>query len=268
MITRTAHRRRLAPPLLFVHGSWHGAWCWDVHFLKFFADAGYDTYAVSLRGHGGSGGGQRLRRTRIRHYVEDVARAAGGLPASPIIIAHSMGGFIMHKYLETRTAAGVVLLAPVPRQGAFRAALRLARRTPVAFARSSLTCSMYPAVATPTLAKAAFFSPDMPADDAQTYWGRLQDESFTAFLDMLALDLPKAPVGPVPTLVVGAEKDVIFDPEQIERTAADYGVAAVWAKDVAHDAMLEGAWRNAADIILAWLNALTQASVPSPPEAG
>ena len=20
-------------PLLFVHGSWHGAWCWDEHFL-------------------------------------------------------------------------------------------------------------------------------------------------------------------------------------------------------------------------------------------
>jgi len=20
-------------PLLFVHGAWHGAWCWDEHFL-------------------------------------------------------------------------------------------------------------------------------------------------------------------------------------------------------------------------------------------
>ncbi len=24
-------------PLLFVHGAFHGAWCWDVHFLPWFA---------------------------------------------------------------------------------------------------------------------------------------------------------------------------------------------------------------------------------------
>jgi len=41
-------------PLLFVHGGWHGAWCWDDHFVDFFADAGYRAVAVSLRGHGTS----------------------------------------------------------------------------------------------------------------------------------------------------------------------------------------------------------------------
>ena len=33
-------------PLLFVHGGWHGAWCWDDHFLDFFADAGYRAVAT------------------------------------------------------------------------------------------------------------------------------------------------------------------------------------------------------------------------------
>jgi pimeloyl-ACP methyl ester carboxylesterase len=32
-------------PLLFVHGARHGAWCWDEHFLDFFADRGYACYA-------------------------------------------------------------------------------------------------------------------------------------------------------------------------------------------------------------------------------
>jgi len=32
-------------PLLFVHGGWHGAWCWE-NFLDFFADAGYRAVAV------------------------------------------------------------------------------------------------------------------------------------------------------------------------------------------------------------------------------
>lgn len=33
-------------PLLFVHGGWHGAWCWE-NFLDFFADAGYRAVAMS-----------------------------------------------------------------------------------------------------------------------------------------------------------------------------------------------------------------------------
>jgi pimeloyl-ACP methyl ester carboxylesterase len=41
-------------PLLFVHGAWHAAWCWDERFLDFFADRGYRALAMSLRGHGKS----------------------------------------------------------------------------------------------------------------------------------------------------------------------------------------------------------------------
>lgn len=50
-------------PLLFVHGAWHAAWCWDVHFLDHFADRGYRALAVSLRGHGGSPTTMPLRKS-------------------------------------------------------------------------------------------------------------------------------------------------------------------------------------------------------------
>ena len=67
------HKR---PPLLFVHGSAHGAWCWAEHFLDYFADQGFSAYALSLRGHGASGGRKRLRWASIADYVDDVARVA------------------------------------------------------------------------------------------------------------------------------------------------------------------------------------------------
>jgi pimeloyl-ACP methyl ester carboxylesterase len=41
------------PPLLFVHGLGHGAWCWE-HWLDTAAAAGYPAAAVSLRGHADS----------------------------------------------------------------------------------------------------------------------------------------------------------------------------------------------------------------------
>lgn len=38
-----------AVPLLFVHGAWHGAWCWEEYFLPYFAEHGYRSVALSLR---------------------------------------------------------------------------------------------------------------------------------------------------------------------------------------------------------------------------
>ena len=49
------------PPLLFVHGSAYDAWCWTEHFLDYFAEHGFSAYALSLRGHGGSGGRESFR---------------------------------------------------------------------------------------------------------------------------------------------------------------------------------------------------------------
>src|SRR5262245_20695491 len=86
-------------PLLFIHGMLHGAWCWDVNFLDYFAQHGFAAYAVNLRGHGNSEGRQKLRWARIADFVEDVADVARKLPSPPILIGHSMGGSIIQKYL-------------------------------------------------------------------------------------------------------------------------------------------------------------------------
>jgi pimeloyl-ACP methyl ester carboxylesterase len=117
-------------PLLFVHGGEHAAWCWDEHFLDFFADKGYRALALSLRGHGGSATSKRLRSCSIADYVEDVCSVADNLTATPVVIGHSMGGFIAQKYLETHDAPAGVLMASVPPRGHLGATLRLVRRHP------------------------------------------------------------------------------------------------------------------------------------------
>lgn len=117
-------------PLLFVHGSWHGAWCWDEHFLNFFADKGYRAVAVSLRGHGNSPTSKPLRACSIADYVDDVASVADSLPARPVVIGHSMGGGVVQKYLESHQAPAGVLLASFPPQGIAATYLKFARRHP------------------------------------------------------------------------------------------------------------------------------------------
>ena len=57
-------------PLLFVHGAWHAAWCWDEHFLDFFADKGFRAVAVSLRGHGASTLSKPLNSVTFAGHVD------------------------------------------------------------------------------------------------------------------------------------------------------------------------------------------------------
>jgi pimeloyl-ACP methyl ester carboxylesterase len=117
-------------PLLFVHGAWHAAWCWDEHFLDFFADKGYRALAVSLRGHGGSPAQKRMQRCSIADFVTDVESVANSLPTRPVVIGHSMGGFVVQKYLETHDAPAGVLVASVSTRGAGGFLLRGMKRHP------------------------------------------------------------------------------------------------------------------------------------------
>jgi pimeloyl-ACP methyl ester carboxylesterase len=253
MISKYPVESQHPTPILFIHGMFHGAWCWDVHFLDYFAQHGFAAHAVNLRGHGNSEGGAALRWTRIADFVEDLAHAVGQLPRSPVLVGHSMGGFVIQKYLGEHDAPGAVLLSSPPPSGLLPTALRIARRHPLAFARVNLTLSLLPVIATPELAREAFFSADFPDGELLAYWKQMQDESYMALVDMVALDRPDPARVKAPMLVLGAARDNMLKPREIEATARAYHTQAHIIPDVAHNSMLEQHWENVAEKILAWL---------------
>jgi pimeloyl-ACP methyl ester carboxylesterase len=254
MISKYPADEQRPTPLLFIHGTLHTAACWNVHFLDYFAQHGYAAHAVNLRGHGNSEGREKLRWTRIADFVEDVANAVRQLPSSPILIGHSMGGFIIQKYLEDHDAPGAVLLSSPSPSGLLPTAIRTARRQPWAFAKVNLMLSLLPLIATPELVGEAFFSHDLPHELLVEYWKQTQDDSYRAFLDMVALDLPKPEKVKTPLLVLGAARDNMIHPTEIETTARAYNTHVEIIPDVAHNSMLELRWQSVAERILVWLN--------------
>src|ERR1700694_728034 len=102
------------PALLFVHGGYCDAWCWEPYFLPWFAARGYPAYALSLRGHGASGGRGSLFVAGIDDYAVDVARVAGKLPSPPVLIGHSMGAAVVERLIAAGPVRAAALLAPVP----------------------------------------------------------------------------------------------------------------------------------------------------------
>jgi pimeloyl-ACP methyl ester carboxylesterase len=244
-------------PILFVHGAWHAAWCWNEYFLPYFAGCGYDVHALSLRGHGESEGRNRLRWISNGEYVEDVAQVASGLSTPPIIIGHSMGGFVVQKYLETYPAPAAVLLASIPPIGALPFVLRSLLHHPISTLTATFTLTLYHMVNTPKKARDAFFSPDMPQAQVDAYFARIQNESFRMLLDTVLLALPrpaKVRQKDIPMLVLGAEKDKIFTPSEVKATAHSYDADAEFFPNMAHDMMLEAGWQAVADRIIGWLD--------------
>jgi pimeloyl-ACP methyl ester carboxylesterase len=245
------------PPLLFVHGAWHAAWCWDEYFVPYFSEAGFSVSTLSLRGHGASDGRQRLRWNSVADYVRDVETTIErDLPQPPILIGHSMGGAVVQKYLERHSLPGAILLASVPPAGVLATTLRIARRHFKEFLLANLTMRLYPLVGTPALAQEAFFSADMPADQVLKYFPQIQDESYRVFIDMLVLNLPKPRRVTTPMLVLGGAKDTIFFPAEVHATARAYDTSATIFADTAHDLMLEAGWRAVAEMMSAWIAAL------------
>ena len=254
IVADTSHVTR-PTPVVFVHGAWHAAWCWE-NFLPYFARAGYASYALSLRGHGASEGREGLRWHSAAHgYVADLAQVVETLERPPILVGHSMGGYVVQKYLETRSAAAGVLLASVPVSGLKGFVLRATRRHPWVALKAQLTMNSWYLMATPALAREAFFSANLPAEAVERHFARLQPESFRTQLETLLFNLPRPEKVRTPMLVLAAANDAIFSVAEEQATARAYGTEAVVFADMAHDMMLEPGWRSVADRVLGWLEA-------------
>jgi pimeloyl-ACP methyl ester carboxylesterase len=241
-----------AVPLLFVHGAWHAAWCWDEYFLNFFADKGYRALAVSLRGHAGSPT-PKLRTCSVADYVEDVSSVADSLPSRPVVIGHSLGGFVVQKYLESHDAPAGVLMASMPPRGNLGAGLRWLKRHPWHFTKIAVTGKSLAYVNTPQLARERFFSAQMADSKVRHYAARLQEESTRQALDSLFLNLPRPSRVTTPLLVLGAQNDGAHTAKEVRATARAYHTDAEFFPDMGHAMMLEPGWEAVAERIHNWL---------------
>lgn len=261
--TRLEIRKRLPsgtsrkPPLVFVHGGYCDAWVWEPNFLPWFAAHGYPAYALSLRGHGASGGSESLFIAGLDDYEADVEHVASSLAAPPVFIGHSMGAAIVERILAKRPVRGAALLAPVPPEGLLPIATRLARDHPDYLMHMS---GMDPSRLSENVQQALrpfYFSSGVSDSMLAKAARHLNAESPRALFDLslrLHWALPARDHRPV--FVLGAGGDRICTPDDAHATARHHGVEAVIVPGLAHLLMLEPGWERAAQRLEAWLRTL------------
>lgn len=250
-------------PLLFVHGAYCGGAIWDLRFLPWFAERGWEAHAVSLRGHGGSDGHDRLAWHSLADYVEDVLRAMDGLDRPPVLIGHSMGGMVVQRALLRRGAPAAVLMASAPPQGLWQSTLGLAARHPRVLAQMSVLMTLGVEHVDLEEIRPALFSDRMDRAEMERFVPLLQPESRRVLMEMLAwTPFPTLPSPSIPILVLGAEEDLLIPPEQVRMTARALDTAATLFPGMAHAMMLEPGWEQVAATIDGWLTATLSAPAP------
>jgi pimeloyl-ACP methyl ester carboxylesterase len=240
-------------PLLFVHGGCHAAWCWDEHFLDYFAEHGFRAVALSWRAHGRSGSDKARRKLSMADYVDDVRHVADSLAVTPVLIGHSTGGFLLQKHLEDRDAPAAILMASTPPQGILRGAIRVWRKHPWTSLRANTFGDSHDLFNTPRLAREHFFCEHTPEHIVADCAARVEPDSMRAVFIDQAFRLPKPERVRAPILVLGGEEDGTITNDEVRATARAYGTQAELFARMGHNMMLEPGWRDVADRIRSWL---------------
>lgn len=231
--------------IVLVHGAWHGPWCWD-QVAGSLRERGHNVHAITLPGHDQPGTSTRIWH-RISAYLAEVDRAVTACPEPPLLVGHSMGGYLTQRYLEDHEAAAGVLVASASHRGALPANLRILRRLPRTTLSSMARFDYHRLVSTRERVHELFFSPDTPAAVIDDTAARMQSESALAIMTMLVRP-PRFRKVTTPIHVISAEGDTIFPVAEQRSLARAYG-AVPTVLPGGHDLMLDTTWPQLADAI-------------------
>jgi pimeloyl-ACP methyl ester carboxylesterase len=242
------------PPLLFVHGSYCGAWIWEKHFLPFFAEAGYAGAAISLTGHGKSAGAESIDRLGVAEFLADIAAGCALFDRPPVVVGHSLGGYLAQRFFLDKPQAGLVLLASPSLAGLAGSSQHILFHNPSLAWQLGLLMSFGPAFADAEAIGNALFLKGMPEGEKEQMLPLLQRESSRVAIEASwpCLTLPKEKK---PTLIIGGDADAFVPLGDFQHEALFWDGTLNIMKDVPHGLMLDPCWPRVAAEVRTWLDA-------------
>lgn len=262
------------PPILFIHGSLHAAWCYTRFLTRLSATSpNVPAAAVSLRGYTTDPLPVVGKSVSAGDHIADIVALLSALPGPPpVLVAHSFGGLFAQHAISAAgpsAVAGLVLLASSPPAGNRGMVMRTVRKHGLALAwRITLGFVRRTVASDVEVARDMFFTrrgsrgrtvdDEVEGDAVIEPWMRefaaaadhpINMRSVQPLTDRTAVSGMAGRV-----LVMGGEDDVIVD-EVALRDAADFWGARepLLLPRTPHDLMLATGWEAAFDAMYAWI---------------
>ncbi len=217
------------PPVILVHGAWHGGWCWEK--VKAALEAkGFEVHAPTLPGHDQPSGAPA--DTSLEDYGRAIADLADSLVEPPLLVGHSMGGGVVSQAAAlTPRLAGILILAGFAlRDG--ESILALAGEGPDQDLGGNMVWSEDGGHVTvqPEAVNAVFYA-DCPPDDQAKAAARLVPQAVKPFSD--AMTDGQGHAGRVRKFAIVCTQDRAVDPA-LQRKMFERAGAKTWEMASSH----------------------------------
>lgn len=205
--------------IIFLHGSYHGPWCWSEEFLLPFRQAGYRTHCPDLR--------EERRKTEakgaVSPYVEALQRIVLTMETKPVLVVHSMYSIVALEYLKSYAGSlrKLIFLAPIPFVHPFFHTLRSGIRQ-IRHSKKTL-----------------FFSDRISDEEADTYLDCLCKEDGALCFQASMPHWKKKEAFPVPACIIASENDKCLGSRGAEQSGKVFGISTTILPDVCHNMMLD-----------------------------
>ncbi len=256
LISRSPETNEPSHSILFIHGAYHAAWCWEEHFLDYFAKSGYSAYALSLRGHGNSEC-SKSQKVSFNEYLDDIDQTIQKLGQQTILVGHSLGGMLVQKYIETNPVPAAVILSTDTPQGLIALGKRLLYLYPVKTVQMLLMSNPNLLWHSPQVIQHCFLPNEISQKKKNQYIQQISGQFESGHLmlkELMSLEFYR-PTKPQRVLVVKGKQDTLIQDTECEAIARIYQVKPIFLDHLSHDLMLGENWRLAAATILQWLQA-------------
>jgi hypothetical protein len=219
--------------------------------MDYFSARGFSCWALDLPGHGERSAEPGLWKTTMMDYVREVDRAAQQI-GNPVIIAHSMGGYVAMKYLERAKPPAAVLVAPLTFRNFPRWTLiKMSVQYPLVALRFFL---LMPLIVNSERMYRRLFLYNAPKSVSEEGFRRACPESSVA---LMAMGVPLVWLKPSrvasPVLLLASGHDYFFPERAERRTARAYRADFKLYGDMGHNLMVEQGWETVAGDIFEWL---------------
>jgi non-heme chloroperoxidase len=237
------------PPVLLVHGMFGGAWMWEP-YQALLARHGYESHALTLRGHHDSRLVPDVGKVSVADYVDDALAIARTL-GNPIVIGHSMGGLIAQKVAEQGACRALVLIASAPPRWIPALSGELLRHLVKYLKELFLMQPLFPGR---DAADALMFN-RTPRAQADEEYDRLVPESGRAGLEIsFGTHAVHAPRITAPVLVITGLEDRFVVPRISRAIARKYRAEFRQYENFAHHIINEPGWEAPAADVVEWLD--------------
>lgn len=251
----------MSKTLFMIHGMWVTGDAWE-HYRSFFEDKGYTCITPTLRHHDVDPSDpppDALGTTSLRDYADDLEEQINALPEPPIIIGHSMGGFLAQELASRGLGKAVVLLTPAAPAGILAVTLSVAR----CFISIHTKWGFWKTPIKQTFKEAVYGSlHKFPPEEQKLIYDEYVYESGQAAAELGFWIFDKHKTTRIdeksitaPMLIIGGGEDRIVPAKIIRKIAKKYKHVADYKEfsDYSHQVINQPGWEQVAGFVLNWL---------------